>query len=113
MKVSHLEFVMISSLRLRMLDRGRGGGGSRGRGGCGHGSGGRRDRGGGLRGRRGKWRCSRPSVESNQCEKEAGVADVQPEEVVGVEEEPLSRRVVLMIQGFSSLVLVENIQISV
>ena len=40
MKVSHLDFVMISSLRLRMLDRGRGGGGSRGRGGRGHGSGG-------------------------------------------------------------------------
>ena len=38
---------------------------------------------------------------------------VEPEEVVGVEEEPLSRRVVLMIPGFSSLVLVENIQISV
>ena len=114
MKVSDLEFVMISSLRSRMLDRGRGGGGSRGRGGRGHGSGGGRDRGGGgLRGGRGKWRCSRPSVESNQCEKEAGVADVQPEEVVGVEEEPLSRRVVLMIQGFSSLVLVENISLTV
>ena len=39
--------------------------------------------------------------------------DVEPEVVVGVEEEPLSRRVALMIQGFSSLVLVENIQISV
>ena len=51
--------------------------------------------------------------ESYQCEKEAGVEDVEPEEVVGAEEEPLSRRVVLMIQGFSSLVLVENIQISV
>ena len=121
MKVSDLEFVMISSLRLRMLDRGRGGGGSRGRGGRGHGSGGGRDRGGGgLRGGRGKWRCSCPSVESNQCEKEAGVEDVEPgvedvepEEVVGVEEEPLSRRVVLMILGFSSLVLVENNQISV
>ena len=117
MKVSDLDFVMISSLRLRMLDRGRGGGGSRGRGGRGHGSGGGRDRGGGgLRGGRGKclkWRCFRPSVESNQCEKEAGVVDVEPEEVVGVEEEPLSRRVVLMIQGFSSLVLVENNQILV
>ena len=106
---------MISSLRLRMLDRGRGGGGSRGRGGRGLGSGGGRDRGGGgLRGGRGKClKCSGPSVESYQCEKEAGVGDVEPEEVVGVEEEPLSRRVVLMIPGFSSLVLVENIQISV
>ena len=56
---------MISSLRLRMLDRGLGGGGSRGRGGRGLGSGGGRDRGGGLRGGRGKclkWRCSRSSV---------------------------------------------------
>ena len=109
MKVSDLDFVMISSLRLRMLDRGRGGGGSRGRGGRGHGSGGGRDRGGGgLRGGRGKclkWRCFRPSVESNQCEKEAGV-------VVAVEES-VSRRVALMIPGFSSLVLVEIIHISV
>ena len=76
MKVSHLDFVMISSLRLRMLDRGRGGGGSRGRGGRGHGSGGGRDRGGGgLRGGRGKclkWRCSRPSVESISVKRRQG-----------------------------------------